>query len=464
MDTKKEPLVSIIVRTKDRPKLLFEALSTIEKQLYRNIEIVVVNDGGEAIERDTIEKTVGDLQFKYIEHPFCLGRSQALNTGIDNCSGDFVAFLDDDDLFYPNAIKSLVKASIENGVVPVYGQVRCSKFEEKDGKQITVSKTILGEPFYYQKLIFENHIPINSMIIPIDVAKKVGRFDENFEIYEDWDWIIRMSEILQPTYILIEVAEYRIFSSSTLTGKGGSNLHRLYREKLLNKHIDKIDAGAFLDYIQVVIDRVVLDKDRVIFEKTQENIQLNNQVNFHKEQSENHLKHIKWQDSNIEKHLKEIVEQKEYIEWQKDNIEAYQKEIAEQKEYIEWQKQNLDRQESLLKEQMEHILWLRDVKESLSKTIEDKDKILEHKEEVIKSLISTVESQKDEISCLTDENLKLVEIDKQKSLIIGDLKKDCEDLRYELTLSKRQIDEILSSRAWRLICKFRKIYCSIFKF
>ncbi|MBU0735941.1 MAG: PIG-L family deacetylase, partial [Proteobacteria bacterium] len=75
------PLVSVIVRTKDRPKLLANALRSIAEQSYANLEIVVVNDGGQDV-KDVATALAGGIPVTYIAHEKSKGRSAAANSGL----------------------------------------------------------------------------------------------------------------------------------------------------------------------------------------------------------------------------------------------------------------------------------------------------------------------------------------------------------------------------------------------
>src|SRR3954451_7311007 len=91
IDVVAEPLpISVVVRTKDRPALLAEAIASIRATAYP-AEIIVVNDGGA---RPDVEGVV------LVEHEASRGRSEAANAGVRAAKNDFVTFLDDDDLYY----------------------------------------------------------------------------------------------------------------------------------------------------------------------------------------------------------------------------------------------------------------------------------------------------------------------------------------------------------------------------
>ena len=261
-----ETLVSVIVRTKDRPRLLEDALRSICIQTYRPIEMILVNDGGCELNQEEMRALLGDIPMRYLRHPASQGRSAALNSGLGMCEGAYIAFLDDDDIYYPSAIQNLVSASMESGDVAVYGQVVCKTWHDGGG-EAAGDEVVLGEPFNFGKLIFENFIPTNSLLVPRKSALEVGLFDTRFEIFEDWDWIIRMAAIQEPKFVETLVGEYRIFASSTLTGKGGEKYQRVYREKLLEKHMEKASAKDFLDHVQRSVDRAVLEKDKRVMEQ-----------------------------------------------------------------------------------------------------------------------------------------------------------------------------------------------------
>ena len=114
-------LISVIVRTKDRPGLLGEALASIGGQTYAPIEAVVVNDGGRD-PRDVVDLLRNRLDCRIVDLRPGRGRSAAANAGIAAARGAWVVFLDDDDLLLPDAAATLVGASQGNEVVP-YGRV-----------------------------------------------------------------------------------------------------------------------------------------------------------------------------------------------------------------------------------------------------------------------------------------------------------------------------------------------------
>ncbi|MFH1481357.1 MAG: PIG-L family deacetylase, partial [Pseudomonadota bacterium] len=122
------PLVSVIVRTKDRPALLANALRSIAGQTYANIEMVVVNDGGQDVQ-DVVTTLAGNIPVTYIAHEKSKGRAAAANSGLKAARGLYLNFLDDDDVFYPDHIEILVRTILITGAKVVYSGVLNAYYE-----------------------------------------------------------------------------------------------------------------------------------------------------------------------------------------------------------------------------------------------------------------------------------------------------------------------------------------------
>ena len=82
-------------------------MKSIVKQSYANLEIVIINDGGQDVE-DVVNAIVGDIPTTYISHKVSKGRSAAANSGLKAAKGYYLNFLDDDDVFYPDHVETLV--------------------------------------------------------------------------------------------------------------------------------------------------------------------------------------------------------------------------------------------------------------------------------------------------------------------------------------------------------------------
>ena len=117
---KEYPLVSIVVRTKDRPGLLKESLRSVAAQDYRPVEVVLVNDGGCELDIANIRDLLGDVYLLYTRFEKSKGRASAGNAGILSAKGKYVGFLDDDDELLPDHLSALVSVLEKNDHMVAY--------------------------------------------------------------------------------------------------------------------------------------------------------------------------------------------------------------------------------------------------------------------------------------------------------------------------------------------------------
>jgi len=104
-----QPLVSIIVPTRDRPELLEEALQSIARQTFSDWEAIVVDDGSfPAVDAPRLHRRFG-ARVRVLQHARSRGGAAAKNTGIDAAKGRLLAFLDDDDLLAPDYVARAVE-------------------------------------------------------------------------------------------------------------------------------------------------------------------------------------------------------------------------------------------------------------------------------------------------------------------------------------------------------------------
>ena len=108
------PLVSIVITTYNRPEFLREAIqSALEQDFPHKIEILVINDADANEETDKTVASFKKENIKYIKHPKNMGIATSRNTGIKEACGEFIFFLDDDDLMPLNSL-SLLWSVAEN--------------------------------------------------------------------------------------------------------------------------------------------------------------------------------------------------------------------------------------------------------------------------------------------------------------------------------------------------------------
>lgn len=206
------PRVSVIVRTKDRPGLLAEALESLRRQTFDDFEVVLVNDGGVPPSRDVLEPHPGrGLRLIATEPP--QGRSRALNVGLEGAAGRYIAYLDDDDLYYPDHLSTLagfLDGSDEyRAAYTDVAQIEQGLGEDgryHDGKKLPG----YGQNFQPGRLVSSNFVPIIALMHHRALAAQAGFYDESFDLFEDWDFLIRLSRLTRFHRIPRVTAVYRV--------------------------------------------------------------------------------------------------------------------------------------------------------------------------------------------------------------------------------------------------------------
>lgn len=199
-----QDLVSVIIRTKDRLVLLERAIKSVCDQDYKNIEIIVVNDGGQDVsELVTKYKSLygsQDRTFVYIFNKVSVMRSAAANLGLNKAQGKYICLLDDDDYFLKNHLSEHVSVQKKNGNLWSFSKTMES-VEDNDGLELEKRPGRLY-PFNELKfLFFENYFPSNSVVFQKSLIDKVSGFDKSLQVFEDWDMWIRMYLETKPVFI-----------------------------------------------------------------------------------------------------------------------------------------------------------------------------------------------------------------------------------------------------------------------
>jgi glycosyltransferase involved in cell wall biosynthesis len=248
-------VVSVIVRTKDRPILLKKALKSIVAQTYRPVEAVIVNDGGQDLDTVEIQEILGDIDLRYVKLDKSAGRAHAGNTGIEHARGEYAAFLDDDDLFYPDHLAILVDVLERYDYQAVYSDAHISYHDfDPDKTQIVEREKRLftSKDFSYEELLVDNYIPLLCLLFRKETLKKYKGFDENFEIYEDWDLLIRIAE-KHPFYHIPRItAEYVQWSRDLQVAQAPVFFDKAaaYHNHLILKHKNKYSSEIIKSLVQ----------------------------------------------------------------------------------------------------------------------------------------------------------------------------------------------------------------------
>src|SRR5437879_12998904 len=100
-----EPFFSVVIPTYNRAGLILKTLNTVLSQTYQSYEVIVVDDASTDDTEQILEPLVRTRRIRYIKHDQNYERAKSRNTGMENAAGDFLTFLDSDDLMYPTNLE-----------------------------------------------------------------------------------------------------------------------------------------------------------------------------------------------------------------------------------------------------------------------------------------------------------------------------------------------------------------------
>jgi LmbE family N-acetylglucosaminyl deacetylase/glycosyltransferase involved in cell wall biosynthesis len=214
------PRISVVVRTRDRPELLAEALASLAEGEYRRAEVVLVNDGGTppAVPSDY------PLPVVRVDLAESRGRAGAAQAGVAAARGDYVAFLDDDDLAAPEHLATLAGLVQAAGVRVAYTDAAVAVYEldPQGGWACRERRLPYSRNFDPDVLALDNYIPFNTLLIERSLFDAAGAFDPSLPFFEDWDFLIRLAVITPFHHLARVTCEYRHF-------RGGA--HHIFGER-----------------------------------------------------------------------------------------------------------------------------------------------------------------------------------------------------------------------------------------
>ncbi|MHC4570805.1 MAG: glycosyltransferase [Planctomycetota bacterium] len=187
------PMVSVLIPTFNRPRYLSEALASTLHQSYKNIEVIVINDGGEDV--GGIVNSFGDPRIIFINRKENRGKAYSLNEALGRAEGKYIAYLDDDDLYYPNHIETLVD-TLENKTdcQVVYSdlyKVHC-KVMPDGGRQVLSKVVEVSRDFDRFFMLYFNHALHVSLMHRRDLIERTGLYNEKLNVLIDWDMARRL--------------------------------------------------------------------------------------------------------------------------------------------------------------------------------------------------------------------------------------------------------------------------------
>jgi teichuronic acid biosynthesis glycosyltransferase TuaG len=211
------PVISVILPTWNCADLLKEALDSVMAQSYKNWETIVINNNSKDHTKDVVN-SFNDGRIKIIDFDNRGVIAAARNRGIETAAGEFVAFLDSDDLWYPQKLENcLIALQAHRADVVCHGE---RHFVIAPDNQRSEWDVFYGtnQPISYESLLYNgNFLSTSAVFAKLSLIREVGGFATDREIVtaEDYDLWLKLIGRGAKVHMLHEVlGAYRIHSSS----------------------------------------------------------------------------------------------------------------------------------------------------------------------------------------------------------------------------------------------------------
>lgn len=203
------PTISVVIPAYNAERTVLETVESVQKQTFSDLEIIVIDDGSTDRTLELVQGVI-DKRLKIFSYDNG-GVATARNRGISHAGGEFIAFLDADDLWTPDKLELQLAALLQN---PEAGVAYSWTYFFIDGQEeISPGKQFFFEGNVYPQLIVENFLANGSNpLIRKKAIDSVGNFDTTFSQCADWDFYLRLAA----RFPFVSVPSHQIFYRQSL--------------------------------------------------------------------------------------------------------------------------------------------------------------------------------------------------------------------------------------------------------
>lgn len=251
--------VSVIIPTYNRAQYISETIESVLAQTYSNLEIIVIDDGSIDNTKEVISKYISKI--KYVRQPNS-ERGAARNHGLRLAKGEFIAFLDSDDLWLPDKIEKDLKFFADN---PAVGVICTNALQiDADSNQVKILEARGHSGKVTEKLLGNNFVLMATHLIRTNLIRSINGFREERELAgsEDWEMWVRLSTITEFAFLPRISAKIRTHLANTMNNADGMNRSMNYALKIMS------ESGY------------LTDKQKKLLFKTRAYISLVNAINY----------------------------------------------------------------------------------------------------------------------------------------------------------------------------------------
>ncbi|WP_242060726.1 glycosyltransferase family 2 protein [Nostoc sp. C057] len=192
-----QTIVSVVIPTRNRPKIVTRGVITALTQTLQSIEVIVIIDGPDQ-ETANVLSEIADARLRVIELPKNVGPSGARNAGVREAKGTWIAFLDDDDEWLPEKLeRQLEVANNSQYDFPLVASRFISQTQKGEficPRRLPNLSEPLSEYLFARNSFFkgEGSIQTSTIFVKKELVQKMP-LEEKFYRHEDWEWLLRVS-------------------------------------------------------------------------------------------------------------------------------------------------------------------------------------------------------------------------------------------------------------------------------
>jgi len=246
------PIVSVIIPTHNRNGFLQSAIESVLNQTFQDFEIIVVDDASDE-DVQWIVRGFHDRRVKCIRHEKNKGEAGARNTGLIHSNGEYIAFLDDDDVWFPKKLGLQIRA-LEKCTLKVGGIYSGYIAVDYGSSRILHTKIPTKRGNIYQDLLIRNVIGTPStVLVRRSCIETAGLFDGNIFYGVDLDFYLRIAkdfhfECIEEPLVQYNIHENRLSNNPEIRAKGLEAMSHKYKEARgkLNRRRRKTSSRSYL--------------------------------------------------------------------------------------------------------------------------------------------------------------------------------------------------------------------------
>lgn len=241
------PMVTVVIPVYNRENTILRAINSVLQQTYKNIEVVVVDDGSTDATA-SIVKRCQDSRVHLICLPCNRGTNYARNRGIEKAKGEFIAFQDSDDEWLNDKLDRQMNYMQKKDIEASFSPYILYQGQQKSILPEDYQSEEMYEHSIAQRLKKGNVVGTPTLLVKKEVVFQIGMFNENMKRLQDYEFVIRLVKRFKLGYINQPLVKaYRMTQSISTDNEALIDAYA----NLIEMHADFVDLESILDILLV---------------------------------------------------------------------------------------------------------------------------------------------------------------------------------------------------------------------